>query len=266
MKHSNGFTLIELLVVIAIIAVLAAILFPVFAKVREKARQISCSSNEKQIGLGVLQYIEDNDEVYPPGGEVNATTWASNYATWCSEVLPYIKNTNVFLCPDDAQSLPVPSWASPAVSYVANGDEDWDQAAFATDCQGVMCVVPYIGGRTTTPLSVVTQPAATIMFAESEVSAMPGGAGYTANTMYWCGQSVIAGHNWGGAQYDRPDGTRAAKSSVYDPTGPNGGITPIHTGFANFAFCDGHVKAMTPASTDPDPVGQPQNNMWVATR
>jgi prepilin-type N-terminal cleavage/methylation domain-containing protein len=60
-----GFTLIELLVVIAIIAILAAILFPVFAKVREKARQTTCTSNEKQIGLGILQYVQDYDETYP---------------------------------------------------------------------------------------------------------------------------------------------------------------------------------------------------------
>ena len=64
---TKGFTLIELLVVIAIIAILAAILFPVFAKAREKARQISCLSNMKQIGLGFLQYENDNDEGFPIG-------------------------------------------------------------------------------------------------------------------------------------------------------------------------------------------------------
>ncbi len=63
MKSRSGFTLIELLVVIAIIAILAAILFPVFAKAREKARQTSCASNEKQIALGILQYVQDYDEI-----------------------------------------------------------------------------------------------------------------------------------------------------------------------------------------------------------
>ena len=65
MKRRSGFTLIELLVVIAIIAILAAILFPVFAQAREKARQISCVSNEKQLALGIIQYVQDYDETYP---------------------------------------------------------------------------------------------------------------------------------------------------------------------------------------------------------
>ena len=66
-KARHGFTLIELLVVIAIIAILAAILFPVFASVREKARQTSCLSNEKQLGLAVMQYVQDYDELLPTG-------------------------------------------------------------------------------------------------------------------------------------------------------------------------------------------------------
>jgi len=100
----RGFTLIELLVVIAIIAILAAILFPVFAKAREKARQSSCLSNVKQIGLGVLQYAQDYDEklpnkwwwfVHTPTGYTTST----NYLTWPEVVMPYIKNDQVWQCP-----------------------------------------------------------------------------------------------------------------------------------------------------------------------
>ena len=97
----KGFTLIELLVVIAIIAILAAILFPVFARAREKARQASCTSNVKQITLGLLMYIQDYDETCP-----NAITqcWAGAYTrqskiSWTARVLPYIKNSQVFACP-----------------------------------------------------------------------------------------------------------------------------------------------------------------------
>jgi prepilin-type N-terminal cleavage/methylation domain-containing protein len=93
-RNRKGFTLIELLVVIAIIAILAAILFPVFAKAREKARQATCQSNLNQIGLGFVQYIQDYDEHFPMGDSTNGLTWAA-------EVYPYEKSTGVFHCPDD---------------------------------------------------------------------------------------------------------------------------------------------------------------------
>jgi prepilin-type N-terminal cleavage/methylation domain-containing protein/prepilin-type processing-associated H-X9-DG protein len=91
-NSKKGFTLIELLVVIAIIAILAAILFPVFAKAREKARQSSCASNCKQIGVGLLQYVQDYDEKFPTG---NGTSGAG----WAGEDYTYIKSTGVFKCP-----------------------------------------------------------------------------------------------------------------------------------------------------------------------
>jgi prepilin-type N-terminal cleavage/methylation domain-containing protein/prepilin-type processing-associated H-X9-DG protein len=95
-RLASAFTLIELLVVIAIIAILAAILFPVFAQAREKARAISCLSNEKQIGLGILQYQEDYDEKNPGG--LNPYGSGAGYA---GQIYPYVKSTQVFLCPDD---------------------------------------------------------------------------------------------------------------------------------------------------------------------
>ncbi len=104
-RQRRGFTLIELLVVIAIIAILAAILFPVFAQVREKARQTTCSSNLKQINLAVAQYVQDYDETFPID-EVNASL--GNYSagspqfwgSWMPEVYPYVKSVGVFKCPD----------------------------------------------------------------------------------------------------------------------------------------------------------------------
>ena len=109
MIHRRGFTLIELLVVIAIIAILAAILFPVFARAREKARQSSCLSNVKQIGLGVLMYTQDYDERFPakwwwyvhrPAGYDLST----NYLTWAECVAPYINNDQIFQCPTYQQT------------------------------------------------------------------------------------------------------------------------------------------------------------------
>ncbi len=92
----RGFTLIELLVVIAIIAILAAILFPVFARAREKARQTSCLSNLKQLGLGVTMYCQDYDEIMPingPHGGDITTKW------WSGRIYPYVKNAQLYRCP-----------------------------------------------------------------------------------------------------------------------------------------------------------------------
>ena len=101
----TGFTLIELLVVIAIIAILAAILFPVFAKVREKARQVTCTSNERQIGLAMLQYVQDYDEKYP-AGDYNFSAPFSTHPTlyglgWAGQISSYVKSVGLFKCPDD---------------------------------------------------------------------------------------------------------------------------------------------------------------------
>ncbi len=93
-RGRSGFTLIELLVVIAIIAILAAILFPVFAKAREKARQSACLSNSKQMSLAMLQYAQDYDEQLP----CNART-AAGGGWWYTRIGPYIKNDQIFMCP-----------------------------------------------------------------------------------------------------------------------------------------------------------------------
>jgi prepilin-type N-terminal cleavage/methylation domain-containing protein/prepilin-type processing-associated H-X9-DG protein len=91
----NGFTLIELLVVIAIIAILAAILFPVFAKARERAKTSACISNEKQIGVGVMMYTDDYDQTYP----LNRVAVRGGYWTWKRAVFSYINSYDVFKCP-----------------------------------------------------------------------------------------------------------------------------------------------------------------------
>ena len=95
MRRNAAFTLIELLVVIAIIAVLAAILFPVFQKVRENARRASCASNEKQLALGVTIYTQDYDELLPPAAAADGTLWPVM-------INPFIKNDQIRLCPSDS--------------------------------------------------------------------------------------------------------------------------------------------------------------------
>ncbi|MBC8104117.1 MAG: DUF1559 domain-containing protein [Cytophagales bacterium] len=126
---SSGFTLIELLVVIAIIAILAAILFPVFAQAREKARQTACLSNQKQIGTSILMYTQDYDECYPVGNYTFGaqSSWAQ--LSWVGHIQAYAKNLDIFLCPSapksdlgsctDANVLPGPGGVNPV--FCANG-------------------------------------------------------------------------------------------------------------------------------------------------
>jgi prepilin-type N-terminal cleavage/methylation domain-containing protein/prepilin-type processing-associated H-X9-DG protein len=126
MKKRSGFTLIELLVVIAIIAILASILFPVFARARENARRSSCLSNVKQIGLGFMQYTQDYDEKFPPafgytdaamtvarvdgtpgtpsqkfGLDFGGAGVITNGVTWMDMIFPYVKSVQIFVCPSE---------------------------------------------------------------------------------------------------------------------------------------------------------------------
>lgn len=111
-RRQRGFTLIELLVVIAIIAILAAILFPVFSKVRESARRTACLSNMKQLGLAFMQYNQDYDEKF---------TGSPYYGEgWAGKVYPFIKSKAVFICPDDS-TQPLPNtYGTDQISYTAN--------------------------------------------------------------------------------------------------------------------------------------------------
>src|SRR6266542_3391406 len=109
MKRNRGFTLIELLVVIAIIAILAAILFPVFAQAREKARMSACVSNLRQIGTALMMYVQDYDETYPyirfhgDTAEKGRRTYV-----WKNAIAPYLKNKGVLACPFNPYSRTVP--------------------------------------------------------------------------------------------------------------------------------------------------------------
>ncbi|HEY3330877.1 MAG TPA: DUF1559 domain-containing protein [Capsulimonadaceae bacterium] len=174
----QAFTLIELLVVIAIIAILAAILFPVFAQAREKARATACISNLKQIGLGYTQYEQDYDETVPCG----LSTWGRGIG-WAGQIYPYIKAKGTFMCPNDSTQ---PTNGADVVSYATNAN-----------------LVAYIGNSAPPPvpmkLSSMTAPAKSVQLFEvsgcsmnlqaNEVSSPAGnGASYLpSNTLAGCG-------------------------------------------------------------------------------
>lgn len=140
-----GFTLIELLVVIAIIAILAAILFPAFAKAREAARRASCSSNLKQIGIGITQYTQEFDERYPLHNQYNLGFFA--------QIQPYLKSTALYQCPSEPTSPDAPG--NP-------GNNGYTDYAYNLN------IGTYNGGQGGLNLAELTQPAQTVLALDSD--------------------------------------------------------------------------------------------------
>jgi prepilin-type N-terminal cleavage/methylation domain-containing protein/prepilin-type processing-associated H-X9-DG protein len=233
-----GFTLIELLVVIAIIAILAAILFPVFSQARDKARQASCLSNVKQIGLGFMQYVQDFDETMPlthyeiPGTDMFTRT----IPHWQDLIYPYIKSTGVYNCPSDDFGRAVrgtnPDHNNGAYSYPPETrDPNKDFYGSFTYNQ----VYPYGGSSNSGPapsfnstgaLADIGVPANTVLSVETDVT--------NKSSILYSG-----GPGW-------------APGPVLDLNanppfmGFEGGyfrVVARHQKFSNVLWCDGHVKA-----------------------
>jgi len=236
-REKRAFTLIELLVVIAIIAILAAILFPVFAQAREKAKATSCLSNAKQIGLGLHMYLQDYDEKFV------ATRWsdvtdacgvggtAINGSQWNVMIQPYIKNTQIFACPSDSTPPGTGVSQSRKRSYVLtsgprdrlNGDcsapggishTDWGAALaeINTPASMVACYERWeSGSNLDNPFSV-----------HQDLS----------GTQDWCQYADPTGKSW--LQYPR-------KSHWFDSS-PN--FDPQHVQRATLVFADGHAKQL----------------------
>lgn len=212
-RTRSGFTLIELLVVIAIIAILAAILFPVFARARENARRSSCQSNLKQMGLGFMQYTQDYDERYP-----GFAGWGGA-GGWIPMVNPYIKSTDVLRCPSvkttDTTTYGLNSFTgcAPVSGYVNPGAV----IRGGTNCQGSGLL-----------LSAVGLPAQTILVYE-------GTNAYNPTTGAWNVYNNGADFTGVGC----PSGA-AFQACYWGEDMP--AARSRHLLGENFAFCDGHVK------------------------
>ncbi|GAB4467966.1 MAG: hypothetical protein OHK0029_40090 [Armatimonadaceae bacterium] len=161
MRTRTAFTLIELLVVIAIIAILAAILFPVFAQARERARQLSCLSNMKQISLAYLMYAQDHDEALLPSTNYDSV----ERLIWPAMIQPYVKNTGVFNCPSSTGSdFPL----------------DWSRRGYASiGLTGQTAIDARLSEGFTVPATLpnLDEPARIPMFADTPNAAAPGPMG-----------------------------------------------------------------------------------------
>jgi prepilin-type N-terminal cleavage/methylation domain-containing protein/prepilin-type processing-associated H-X9-DG protein len=211
----RGFTLIELLVVIAIIAILAAILFPVFARARENARRSSCQNNLKQLALGIKAYVQDYDEKFPPqatdsgpaGGSAIAGNSSSTDIGWSEIIQPYIKSTQLLQCPSEKNPPVVPPnmdmFSTSFTDYYANSD---------------VFLQPGGVGNEYSPASLN----------EAKMT-------YVANTVL-----LGDGYGTGGGSYGDGEPNYNNAFERLDNVLTNG--TPRHFEGSNYAFADGHVK------------------------
>jgi prepilin-type N-terminal cleavage/methylation domain-containing protein/prepilin-type processing-associated H-X9-DG protein len=228
-KPLVGFTLIELLVVIAIIAILAAILFPVFAQAREKARQAACLSNTKQMSLGIMQYVNDYDETLPVQGDN-----AQLRGRWFFQIYPYVKNLDVFTCPNVPENRLTQNGLK-VNSPDANSGYGWNAALRGDPNSPGGAAAATASGI---PLAAIRKPADTIIVGDTGILDNPDRQGYVllprdprfatgggSNPVYYpqfrhnntASQTVT----WSGNTYKLPT-----------------------EGRCNFSFLDGHSKSL----------------------
>jgi prepilin-type N-terminal cleavage/methylation domain-containing protein/prepilin-type processing-associated H-X9-DG protein len=266
-KRSYGFTLIELLVVIAIIAILAAILFPVFAQAREQARKISCTSNLKQIATAMLMYTQDYDETYPllAARDLAAKPPSPDFqygsAAWHNAIQPYVQNYQVYICPDSEYRNADPinyfdpfwSYSMPPLAAIDGlqswGDNYYTRGAFTALWNGIGGALPDNGlslntvsvGSGSAPIASVAAPASMTMIAEGawpDWGAIQYGAANANSFFNSCHVKAGFPGSWGAAP-----GVQMGPF-VRHLTSAKASCGMLTTGGQMVvAFCDGHAKA-----------------------
>lgn len=242
-KH--GFTLIELLVVIAIIAILAAILFPVFAQARDKARAAACLSNTKQLSLGVMLYGQDYDEILPVIGYNQQCR-----GRWQWQIYPYVKNQSVFTCSNINQPwrptvfnyTGVTNSGCPGVTIQAgtdnNGGYGWSYAL--SHAYGFNGVRDGMSAYTAPGLSMstISKPAETLCIGETGLPNQQQNAAATGWGMWVADPRINGGGNSPGLL------PQFRHHATKFRTDNGGGLSVPIEGRANFAFLDGHSKSL----------------------
>lgn len=249
-RRNQAFTLTELLVVIAIVSILAAILFPVLAKAREQARKTACLSNEKQLGMALLEYAQDNDELIPAGLPTTPLNHLSGLG-WGGIIYPYIKNVSVFDCPDDPTHQAVVSGrVLYPVSYCLNYDAvGVTQPSFTSPGKTVLLSEVRGNQSRINDTSEGTKGytvAAVSLLPSHRFQLSPSGNGF--NDSFLAVTAIHSGVVTTIRMYTQFDtGVLSGRFTAATLPVYYSGMTGRHNGGANYLAVDGHVKWLLPS-------------------